>query len=103
MYKTEISAIKNHAEPESSGNGNYHQKTVAELLVDAEVNALKENSTSEETSAAIIRFANLTDALDPVLRKVAQSDLINKLKSTGSGYSHLPGVGHQGVERIDLG
>ncbi len=64
-------------------NGNGHQKTVAEFMTDAGVDALDEDSTPEEKSAAIIRFANLTVALDPILRKVAQSCLSKKLKDAG--------------------
>jgi len=61
-------------------NGNGHQKTVAEFMKDAGVDALKEDSTPEETSAAITKFFNLTVSLDPVLRMVAQSHLAKKLK-----------------------
>jgi len=66
-----------------SNNGNGHQKTVAEFMTDAGVDALKEDATPEEMSAAITKFSNLTVALDPVLRKVAQSHLSKKLKDAG--------------------
>lgn len=74
-------AITCPANPQKNVNG--HLKTVAEFMTDAGVDALKEDSTSEEMSTAINRFSNLTVALDPVLRGAAQSDLIKKLKAVG--------------------
>lgn len=76
-------------DPKSNGNG--HQKTVADLMVGAGVDALKEDSTPEEMNAAIISFSNLTVSLPPVLRKLAQSHLIKKLRDAGikSGASDI--------------
>jgi len=74
-----ISSNGDNAITPRSRNG--HQKTVAELMTDAGVDTLKEDSTPEQISVATNRFSNLTVALDPVLRGVAQSDLIKKLKS----------------------
>jgi len=64
-------------------NGSGYQKTVAELMTTAGVNALKEDSTSEEISAAIIKFSNFTVTFNPVLRKAAQSHLTKTLKDAG--------------------
>lgn len=66
--------------PEIKSNGNDRQKTVADFMQDAGVDVLKEDSTPEEISTAVTRFSNLTVALGPVLRKVAQSHLSRKLK-----------------------
>lgn len=66
-----------------SVNGHGQQKTVEELLMDAGVDTLKKNSTPEQISEVVNRFFNLTVALGPVLRRVAQSYLVkelNKLK-----------------------
>ena len=70
-------------EEKLNGNGTGHGnqlKTVADLMVDAGVAALKENPTAEDLSGTINKFSSLTATLDPVLRGVAQRELTKKLK-----------------------
>lgn len=75
--------------PETKSNGD-HQRTIAEIMLDAGVDALNNGSTPEEVSGAVIKFSNLTISLNPVLRGAAKSDLIKKLKKIGiTGASDL--------------
>ena len=71
-----------------NGGGPGHQKTVPESMKDAGIDVLKEDSTPEEVSEAVIKFSNMTTPLNPVLRMVARSHLSKKLKDikiTGAG------------------
>ena len=71
---------------ECQGNG--HKKTVEDLLVDAGVEALKEDSNPEEIHIAISKFVSVTENLDFIKRGLAKSEIIKKLKEikvTGSG------------------
>ena len=85
LQKDDLSGGKdiNKHPPEASipNNGNGHQKTMEQLMVEAGVDELKDASTPEQKIESINKFVALTASRDPVWKGIAKSELVKRLKN----------------------